>query len=78
MFCVCIFIICLLAVMLEKEGFLEYTAKLISNMASKTLDDLRSNTMLVAHCLGAMKIVAGLVVSKAAPERYVILRVCES
>ena len=56
--------------MLEKEGFLEYMAKLILNMASRSLDDLRSNTMLVAHCLGAMKTVAGLILSDIAPERY--------
>lgn len=56
--------------MLEKKGFLEYMAKMIWNMAS--LDDLRSNAMLVAHCLGAMKTVAGLILSETAPERYSI------
>ena len=61
---------CYLVVMLEKRGFLEYMAKMIWNMASRTLDDLRSNAMLVAHCLGAMKTVAGLILSETAPERY--------
>ena len=59
--------------MLEKEGFLEYMAKMIWNMASRSLDDLRSNTMLVAHCLGAMKTVAGLMLSDTASERYKII-----
>ncbi|CAB4015539.1 E3 ubiquitin- ligase RNF123, partial [Paramuricea clavata] len=57
-------------VMLEKEGFLEYMAKIIWNVASRSLDDLRSNTMLVAHCLGAMKTLAGLILSDTAPERF--------
>lgn len=59
-----------LVVMLEKEGFLEYVAKIIWNMASRSLDDLSSNPMLVAHCIGAMKTVAGLILSDTAPERY--------
>jgi hypothetical protein len=60
-------------VMLEKEGFLEYLAKIIRNVASRSLDYLRSNTMLVAHCLGAMKTLAGLILSDTAPKRYTVL-----
>ncbi|XP_028401066.1 uncharacterized protein LOC114524145 [Dendronephthya gigantea] len=56
-------------VLLEREGFLPYMAQIIWNMASRSLDDLRSNTMLVAHCLGAMRTVAGLIISDTAPER---------
>ena len=52
--------------MLQKEGFLEYMAKLIWNMGSRSLDDLRSNPMLVAHCIGAMKTISGLVPSEGA------------
>lgn len=59
-----------LVVLLEREGFLPYIAQIIWNMASRSLDDLRSNTMLVAHCLGAMRTVAGLIISDTAPERY--------
>ena len=61
---------CFFVVMLSKEGFLEYMAKMILNMASISLDGVRSNSMLVAHCISAMKTVAGLILSDTAPERY--------
>lgn len=56
-------------VMLRKAGFLEYMAKLIWNTGSRSLSDLRSNPMLVAHCIGAMKTISGLVLSEGAVAR---------
>jgi hypothetical protein len=56
--------------MLEKVGFLEYLAKMIGNVAYRSLDEISTNSMLLAHCLLAMKVVAGLILSDTAPERY--------
>ncbi|XP_032239903.1 uncharacterized protein LOC5514394 isoform X2 [Nematostella vectensis] len=47
-------------VMVGFAGFLEYMADLICHVALKTPLFLRENPMVVAHCIGAMKIISGI------------------
>lgn len=53
------------------SGFVEYMAELIWNMSSKTGDQLRANPIAVAHCIGAMKVVAAISIAKDYGERLI-------
>ena len=51
-------------VMVNSEGFMEYIVQLIYSMANKTADHLRANPLLIAHCIGAMKIITAISISQ--------------
>ena len=48
--------------------------ELIYNMSKKTADQLRANPLVIAHCIGAMKIITAISIAK---ESHVII-VCTS
>ena len=50
--------------MVNSEGFMEYIVQLIYSMAKKTADHLRANPLLIAHCIGAMKIITAISISQ--------------
>ena len=50
--------------MVSTNGFLEYMSELIWNMSCKTGDQLRANPIAVAHCIGAMKIISAISITK--------------
>ena len=52
------------SVMVNSEGFMEYIVQLIYSMANKTADHLRANPLLIAHCIGAMKIITAISISQ--------------
>lgn len=56
--------------MVNSEGFMEYIVELIDNMASKTADHLRANPLVIAHCIGAMKIITAISIAQ---ESHVIM-----
>ena len=56
--------------MVNTEGFMEYIVELIDNMASKTADHLRANPLVIAHCIGAMKIITAISIAQ---ESHVIM-----
>ena len=49
---------------------MEYIVELIDNMASKTADHLRANPLVIAHCIGAMKIITAISIAQ---ESHVIM-----
>ena len=49
---------------------MEYIVELIDNMAGKTADHLRANPLVIAHCIGAMKIITSISITR---ESHVIL-----
>ena len=53
-----------ISVMVNSEGFMEYIVQLIYSMANKTADHLRANPLLIAHCIGAMKIITAISISQ--------------
>ena len=50
--------------MVSFDGFMNYIVELIDNMSSKTADHLRANTLVIAHCIGAMKIITAISIAK--------------
>ena len=52
---------------------MEYIVELIDNMASKTADHLRANPLVIAHCIGAMKIITAISIAQ---ESHVIMNNC--
>ena len=60
--------------MVGSDGFMEYIVELIYNMSRKTKDHLRANPLVIAHCIGAMKIITAISIAK---ESHVII-VCTS
>ena len=57
---------CLLSftVMVNSDGFMDYIVELINNMSHKTADQLRANPLVIAHCIGAMKILTAISITK--------------
>ena len=43
---------------------MEYIVQLIYNMANKTADHLRANPLVIAHCIGAMKIITAISIAQ--------------
>ena len=43
---------------------MNYIVELIDNMSSKTADHLRANPLVIAHCIGAMKIITAISIAK--------------
>ena len=58
------------SVMVSSDGFMDYVVELIDNMSKKTADHLRTNPLVIAHCIGAMKIITAISIAK---ESHVIL-----
>jgi len=56
--------------MVSSDGFMEYIVELIDNMTRKTADQLRANPLVIAHCIGAMKIITAISIAK---ESHVII-----
>ena len=54
----------LFLVMVSFDGFMNYIVELIDNMSSKTADHLRANPLVIAHCIGAMKIITAISIAK--------------
>ena len=54
----------LFSVMVNSDGLMEYVVELIDNMASKPAHHLRLNPLVIAHCIGAMKIVTAISVAQ--------------
>ena len=50
--------------MVSFDGFMNYIVELIDNMSSKTADHLRANPLVIAHCIGAMKIITAISIAK--------------
>ena len=50
--------------MVSFDGFMNYVVELIDNMSSKTADHLRANPLVIAHCIGAMKIITAISIAK--------------
>ena len=50
--------------MVSFDGFMNYMVELIDNMSSKTADHLRANPLVIAHCIGAMKIITAISIAK--------------
>ena len=55
---------CFVLVMVSFDGFMNYIVELIDNMSSKTADHLRANPLVIAHCIGAMKIITAISIAK--------------
>ena len=51
-------------VMVNSDGFMDYIVELINNMSHKTADQLRANPLVIAHCIGAMKILTAISIAK--------------
>ena len=58
------FLNALFLVMVSFDGFMNYIVELIDNMSSKTADHLRANPLVIAHCIGAMKIITAISIAK--------------
>ena len=54
----------LFLVMVSFDGFMNYIVELIDNMSSKTADHLRANPLVIAHGIGAMKIITAISIAK--------------
>ncbi|KAL9951460.1 hypothetical protein ACROYT_G044123 [Oculina patagonica] len=65
-------------VMVKSEGFMEYIVELIDNMASKTADHLRANPLVIAHCIGAMKIITAISITKESHDKFAECHVLDS
>lgn len=50
--------------MVNSDGFMDYIVELINNMSHKTADQLRANPLVIAHCIGAMKILTAISIAK--------------
>ena len=50
--------------MVSFDGFMSYIVDLIDNMSNKTADHLRANPLVLAHCIGAMKIITAISIAK--------------
>ena len=50
--------------MVSVPGLLEHMGELVWGMSVLTADQLRANPMALAHCIGAMKIVAAISISE--------------
>ena len=52
------------SVMVNSDGFMDYIVELIDNMSRKTADQLRANPLVIAHCIGAMKILTAISIAE--------------
>ncbi|XP_067026328.1 uncharacterized protein [Acropora muricata] len=57
-------------VMVNSDGFMDYIVELINNMSHKTADQLRANPLVIAHCIGAMKILTAISIAKESHEGF--------
>lgn len=57
-------------VMVNSDGFMDYIVELIDNMSRKTADQLRANPLVIAHCIGAMKILTAISIAEESHERF--------